>query len=492
MESYHIARQNARLDSCVVVGAHFTRADSNKYERLCKEEVYAAVVHALNTHAALSARTVRQSDAAGKKKSSKEVYVFERTENVNLEKHVHFLDESSGEKDEDIAALIQHQFTQPMASVPSPDPENRDIDKDAEEDKTLWRLTVTPSNTVLFAWNHCLGDGQSGLAVLRTLLDGLNSPSSVLPPGFDPKAVKPSTNLTLAPRIEELTDVSPSLLTILSTLANLFIPPSLSSGRKVWSGNPVPASVPPFETRARHLSIPPERVSQILAAARAHQTTLTAVLYVLASSVLSDLVAKEDKTGRWKKLSVIITISLRPLARLPPTIMGENVSFHRSTPRLAPPKQTQAGAFDWTSASAFSETLHASIPKSREIIGTIKILNGKYEPFFKGKLGKKREASFEISNVGVFKLDLDLNADSKLSETSPKRWTISESYFAQDDGTAGAAIKMNVAGSPSGSVNIVVTWGKDAVDDAFAEAFLELFSEALERLILSADAEKSG
>ncbi|OCB88622.1 hypothetical protein A7U60_g4220 [Sanghuangporus baumii] len=507
-ETYHIARQNAGLDSCVVVAARFTRVNpTSEDEKLSKKEVYQAVVHALKTHAALSAHAIRQSERDNVKKKSakaeKEVYVFERMEHVNLEKGVHFPNESDGSNPgEDIAGLIQREFTQPMASVTSVSEASSDGDKDkvGDEDKPLWRLTVTAQNLLIFAWHHCLGDGQSGLAFFRSILEGLNNndPLSTLPAEFNPKVVKIPTDLKLTPRLEDLTDLSVSLLTLIVALAGLFIPPSWTSARRIWTGNQVPSIVPPSLTRARLLSVPSDHVSRILAAARRHQTTLTAVLYLLALDALSDAIAKEDSNGKWKKLSIGVPTALRALAKVPPTVMAEMVSTHRSTPHLAPPPSSsdvhRDGLLDWSRASSFSRALRASIPKSREAIGTMKYLNGKYEPFFKGKLGKKRELSLEISNLGAFKIAASPHSQTS-STSEPKKWMITETYFAQDDGTIGAALKMSVVGSPTGAVNVVVTWGKDAVDDAFAEAFVKQLTDAVDRLdreLQSESGEKSG
>ena len=85
-------------------------------------------------------------------KAAKEMYAFQSMESVNLGKHVRFIDEASSRDDEDIAALIRHEFMRSMASVPNSGSNSEsDEYKDAEGDKTLWRLTVMPSTTVLFA-----------------------------------------------------------------------------------------------------------------------------------------------------------------------------------------------------------------------------------------------------------------------------------------------------------------------------------------------------
>ena len=55
-------------------------------------------------------------------------------------------------------------------------------------------------------------------------------------------------------------------------------------------------------------------------------------------------------------------------------------------------------------------------------------------------------------------------------------------YFSQDDRYVGAALKLNVIGSPNGNVNIAMTWGEGAVADEFAESFLQKLEVSLAEL----------
>ncbi|EJD07236.1 uncharacterized protein FOMMEDRAFT_149747 [Fomitiporia mediterranea MF3/22] len=470
LESFHIACQVLKLDSTVIVAGRFLNT-TNEQTRLTKEQVYLALLHALRTHAALSARvipTIRKVTRG----TSKAIYAFERLEILDLEGAVRFLDEK--EEEENLAKIMQDEFTRPHRS-------------DGGPNTPLWLLTVISRNTVLFAWHHCIGDGQSGIAFLRTFLQGLNSSEDV-PADFDWRAVKTPNTLELLPTLETLTDLSVSLRTLIPNIAKLFIPASWTSARRTWTGAPVSSAPWPFHTRARILSIPPENSARMLAAAREHGTTLTAVLYLLSTEVLARLVSSDKQNRKYDRLECSIAISLRPLANQPLTAMGDFVSVYHASERLSSfpspypsSKSTSKGKkdvdadfnFDWQRATSFSKDLHASVPKTRETVGSLKYLFGNYKGYFKSKLGKKREGSLVLSNVGAFK------TNSISGGKAQAGWTITEAYFAQDDCAVGPAVKINVIGSPSGGVNISVTWGEGVVEDEFGDVFVREFGNAI-------------
>ena len=147
LERYHVARQSLRLDSCVVVAAKFSNASN---ERLSEDAVFFAVAHAVQTHAALSARVIDEKGPNPR---------FDRLSEVRLEQVIHFLDKDDNRA---FAKVIEEEFTNPI---------------DASKDLPLWRITVASDNHVIFSWHHAIGDGQSGLAVLRTIIEGLNRDS---------------------------------------------------------------------------------------------------------------------------------------------------------------------------------------------------------------------------------------------------------------------------------------------------------------------------
>lgn len=431
----------------MIVAGKFT---STSQKHLSPEILYPAVVHALGVHAGLSVQIV---DERGPEPS------FARMAEVDIASAIRFLDAKS---ESDLASVMEEEFMNVI---------------DASKGLPLWRVVVTSDNVVIFAWHHAIGDGQSGLAFLRTLLAGLNKGLQQRTVDSEDafKIIKTSPDMKMGPPLEKLTDVSVSIRTLVSALAGILLPQAWirRNKRKIWTGNTVVvSSCDEVKTRVRIISISPSSTSQLLSLSKSHGATLTSTLYVLVVSVLSKLVSESDPKRKFKRISTGVPISLRPLANVPPSVMCECVSsYQKNEPLLLT-------GFSWEKAAAYNKELHKNIPKTREVIGLIKYLHGKYEAYFKGKLGKKREASFEISNVGVFKP----NVEGELSAPDGAEWKIETAYFAQDDGVNGAALKINVAGSPNGGVNVCITWGDGEVDDVLAETFVKELQLSISKL----------
>ncbi|KAI0819389.1 hypothetical protein BC628DRAFT_1333029, partial [Trametes gibbosa] len=96
----------------------------------------------------------------------------------------------------------------------------------------------------------------------------------------------------------------------------------------------------------------------------------------------------------------------------------------------------------------------------------------------RGRLGKKREGTLEISNLGRAPSMTPWVAGG----APTNRWAIRETVFVQVDGTLGPALKINVTGTPDGGLGVSLTWGKGAVDDELAEDFVTAFTNGLNEL----------
>ena len=150
--------------------------------------------------------------------------------------------------------------------------------------------------------------------------------------------------------------------------------------------------------------------------------------------------------------------------------MGDLLSGYSTfTPFIRrPPGEHPHENFPWDVASSFTSSLHQSVGKSRELVGTLRylVILGAMKSFFTGMLGKKRSRTMELSNLGSFKPE-----DTASSDPEPT-WTIHNVYFGQSNPVCGAAMKINVVGCPTGGVNVVFTWGEGAIDAAVADAFV--------------------
>lgn len=460
MERYHITHQYLKLDTAVAVAAQF---ESGSDACLTPENVFPALVFAIRTLPALSAHIHNERGSSPG---------FVRMQSIDVEGAVRFLGKDKDEtmtamdaKSEDVAALLEDAFTSII-----------DASECAAAGLPLWRVTVASANILVFSWHHAIGDGQSGLAVLRAILDGLNSVDSI-PTGTttDYHAVRPPASTSLSPPLEALTDVTPSLATLFPLLLGLIVPRKWSQ-RRTWSGNAVPrrTSADAVKTHVRLIAIPAPPAARLIASARAHGATLTSALYVLVLATLSPLVAALPGKRRYTRLRTNVPVSLRHITETPANVMCEEISIHVSSEALL------LSGFSWEKAAPYSKELHRAVPRTREIVGAMKFLFGDYEGYFKGMLGKKREGSFVLSNLGAFKTDATETMTS--ASQGSQAWSIGNVYFAQDDSIIGYAIKINVVGGTNGSVHISITWGEGALDARIVESFVREFSKGVEDL----------
>ena len=353
-----------------------------------------------------------------------------------------------------------------------------------ECDKPLWRVGVLDDGTIIFAYHHVIADGQSGLSFHKALLKALNALPNPLP---DPQTVVTlPQNVTLPLAVENLTDVSVPFWKLCHEVYQLFAPASWKAGFDSWTGNTV-ISQPTTRTNIRLWQLSPSDSAKLLSLCRAHGCTLTAFIHALSVEVWSRILAVHRPVvlEMFKTLSTGVAVSLRHLSGTSPhEICDQSSKFHRYLPiSLAPAgfdtsTPSTFGAFPWEKASTFAVTLHTQLGTVRQEIGAMWYLFGHFCGYFRGQLGKKREATFTISNVGPFPVAKG-ETDAATAE-----WSIGSMFFGQCDATCGAAIKINIVGSPDGSIGTSFTWGEGALDDELAEAFARM-SEAWTSFIVA-------
>ncbi|KDQ31581.1 hypothetical protein PLEOSDRAFT_1013614, partial [Pleurotus ostreatus PC15] len=248
-------------------------------------------------------------------------------------------------------------------------------------------------------------------------------------------------------------------------------------------------------TRVRIVSLPPDAASRLLKQARSHQTTITSIIHVSAILALSHLLTEPH----YEKIKSHTAVSLRSFANVPSTTMYETASAHDHSETIVSTRlpfpccasaapQSWKDDFPWSKASRISKDLKKGGPYARSKLGLLKFLDGKFEGYWAGKLGKKRDESLELSNVGSWSLQTSAQPNgiqdgqsNEKDESENTKWGVLSAYFAQDDNVVGSAMKVNVIGSPNGELNVCVTWGEGAVDDQLAEAFAGGLRHGLEQ-----------
>lgn len=437
LERYHLLLTQLGFDSCVAISGEYTSAEGHN---LTKETLYPALHAMIQKHGALGVQ-VRPG------KTLKAAPHFVRLREIDLDTAVEFREDKTASADRLLRAELERPFE---LGTTAP----------------LWRATVLNGCMVVFAFHHCIGDGQSGPALHAALWTALNSTQPT--EGFSSTVAVPEGTSPVGPT-EAYTKISVSAGGFAHMAHALFTPKKTQPYFRAWTGNAVP-TVPSLDITVHCWSIPPSQTSALLRLCREHNTTLTAFLCALMTGVLARLLAERKLTPKVKAIAVEVPVSLRRFTGVSPLALCDQVSHAHLFCRLAPfPRE---GPFPWDVARKAGEDLHKQVPKTREILGMLRILlrTGSAEAYYRDKLGKKRESGMVLSNLGRFPVAAEEGAE----------WRLEQVYFAQSDVVQGSAMKVNVVGSPEGSTNVTFAWGKGAVEESLAEAFVEEMKAALD------------
>ncbi|KAG6853896.1 hypothetical protein C0991_000361 [Blastosporella zonata] len=421
LERYHISRFSLGLDSCVLMTAQYKAPEGQTLDR---DTIYNALRRVIERHAVLGVRLARDPTLDP---------TFERLQKVDLSEIVEFSDETNLEGAIQAQLLRKFDFTSHLP---------------------LWRVVILADGTICFAFHHGIGDGKSGLAFHRALFASLQEGK-----GHGGDAIVTPSDGPLVPAIETLVDLSPSWRKIGVEIFRLFAPVSWTRDAASWTGNLVSTTIT-LQNHVRLINFTPAIVSDLLVLCRSKKTTITSLIHCLANSVISGLISDEQ----YKTLTSVIPISLRDLSRTSNNAICNHVSTFRAYPKVNP-------TFSWEDAAQTASDLRSHVKKSPEEIGMLKFLFGKYDAYFQGKLGRKRPAGLEVSNVGRFDVQID--------SSNGQMWSIGRMAFAQCDVVVGAALKMNVVGDALGGITISLIWGANSVSDAFANAFAANFENGI-------------
>ncbi|RPD68575.1 hypothetical protein L226DRAFT_340104 [Lentinus tigrinus ALCF2SS1-7] len=442
-EHFFNARSRLNLLGYVVVCARYTHISGAP---LSKPVLFAALEDVIRQNVALAARFVPSSSEG----------VWIALSRVDLNRVVNFVDQGSAE----LPKLIEEIFVQPSEFL---------------EDMPQWRLVVLRDGMVLFAYDHTIGDGQSGLAFHHNLLASLRRVKLIGDPVLEHSGIVSSLpeDAKLTPALEDATDTTVPFTMMIREVSKLLFPFLDRKKGASWSGYPT-QQPPTLVTHVRLLEYTPEQTSNLIKLSRDHKATLTSTIHTLSLIVLSRTIYAQPANHKYKHVRTYIPMSLRPLTKAPRSAICNHVSVHAVYHPLfrSPPATISKDTFPWEKASALTATLKRKFPGSAHAIGLFKYLNGKYDEYILGMVGKKRPGALELSNLGAF-------PEPPTKEGEEVEWHIQEMFFVQADATLGAALKVNPVGTAAGGLGISITWGKGAVDDEFAEEFVKAFDEGM-------------
>ena len=385
---------------------------------------------------------------------------------MNLEEHVHIEPDTDTSGDSSEEAQIMESLLERIHNVPLLDPHLQ----------PQWRIHVLPLQStasssrmrfhVAFASSHALADGMSGMifhsAFLRALRDLEHNDFSTN------SAFSPPTTTKLQPPLEHAADMPISWSFLLGPLFREYLPTSFTRmlgldsdlTQDTWFG----ASKRPertdhtelIPTAVRVVLVPPKTLRDALATCRAHNSRLTGLLNHLVARALAQALQKRGLN--YGKFITQTAIDLRRCIPDSKRSMGNYVSAVPEVLSVYPKSHGDLENLsdeDWTAVCRSTKRLsEASSTLSDQPIALLKYLSNFREWTLKNA-GKPADASFSVSNLGVF------------DEDSPADFEVEDMLFSQSADGTGAPLNINVASAKGGSLAIVITWwpGMLGVDD---------------------------
>jgi hypothetical protein len=310
----------------------------------------------------------------------------------------------------------------------------------------FWRLVITtpPKQenefVASFIFHHSLGDGTSGMVFHRDFLAALSSN----PPHLTSNTIHPP-NTPLLPNLE--------------ALLPLATPPASASSNpnNLWSGSKI---ILPTRSNFHSLTFSAKTTHNLLQACKQHGTTLTSTLPVLIASALFSTLA-----DTFNSLECTIPVSLR---RFLPEPVNENVigvfldafsAYFDRTP-LSPPDVH----FPWSEAQRSRGLIDDYLKSNGEKINVAKFQKIKdMRGFFLGRVGKERGTSFDVSNLGVMKIEGE----------EMQGWKMGKAVFSRSAFVSGSAIAAGVVTGADGCLTIGFCWQEGAVERNVVEMVVE-------------------
>jgi hypothetical protein len=459
LETYSTARHHLGFYNNVAVSATYTslRPPSVSLET----SVFAAIKPVIAKHPTLSAIVLNEHQ------SHPNVY-FARLPKIDLRACIHFRRRSTpfpfdGQADGELNNVLSEQHGEGF--------------KDGLGRKPFWRLIVLTSSTnpntftALWMFHHALADGTSALLFHESFLSALNA----LPEDADPNPIITSPTTSLPPPCEELHPMPLSWSYFLTALAkNIF--PSIFDQRnqKLWTGNRIMQTATPIpHFNYRSLAISAEATKKLTQMCKHEKTSVTATLQcLLAAAILFSVSATQ-----FEKVKITGPISMRRFLDIPSDQMTNAVTeykyMHQRPPKLTPDSHTNVPQnFSWDEARSLKSTIEAEVAKEGRDneVALLKYVSN-IHTLFTERLGKERDATAELSNLGVWK------------GKAEGRWWLGRMTFSQCPNPVACPFGVSAVTGGDGNVCLTFCWSDGAVDEGFVERVVEEVERGVSELV---------
>ncbi|RYP22611.1 hypothetical protein DL767_009007 [Monosporascus sp. MG133] len=336
---------------------------------------------------------------------------------------------------------------------------------------------------ISFAFHHAYADGQSAVIFHRDLLRALNGGG--LPPAeLQDHVLHLTKRPRLPPGAEELVPFSiswPYLLKLIwaeiiwKELVPSWLKPTPSPDTVPWTGNPI--NPEPHKANLRLVRVSQTALASLLAACRAHGTTLTPLLQALVlASVASRLPPDAAPAFQFGT-----AISLRRFAKESDGLFDRANGLHclltahahragaPAVSALRAPAPQDAGSAIWGAAAEIGAGLRARVGSlPRDDVAGLTAWVSDWRRRWVGRFGQRRETAWECSNAGSMGARDAGHGDAP----AEGRWRIERSVFSQGATPVGAAFALNVAGVEGRGLWMTVSWQETAVETELMEGLV--------------------
>ncbi|KAK2751715.1 hypothetical protein FQN55_009156 [Onygenales sp. PD_40] len=375
----------------------------------------------------------------------------------------------------------ERQNSSPASNVSGPE---RDLELDEllnlqhntgySSPSPFWRLCILtdPVNprtfTAAFVFHHAIGDGGSGKAFHTTFLQALSRAISSPPPSDEVDTVVASPQDPLLPTYEDLLPMTVTVPFLISTLFKHYV--WNSRDPSLWTGAKVTA---PLTARLHHIAFSKETTTSLKNLCRKNETTITAALQTTVAGALFTRLEKN-----YSSLECAGVISSRRWLRdaINDDSMGvwlQDFHEHYSREKFFDPDGNLK--IPWDEARRSRKTIEAALKLEGKnaLPNMLKYVNNYHNDLYLSTLGKDRQQSFEVSNVGIVKAN---DADSNAEVQAPQ---IGRMLFSQSASVAGPAISVSVITGGDGCLTLAFSWQEGIVEAALMDHVIETIGKVI-------------
>lgn len=425
MENYSFFRSQTGiyLNVCLTASYHFPS------DKPLRPAIFRALAVAVRKYPILSAVPVDEKKPR-----------FIRLDVINLERTVTFLEyhgDAPVPGDEALDEVLEQQHNLPFTHEESLGP--------------FWRVCVLHSllksqvMTLCFCFHHSLADTKSALVFHQDLEHALSFPST-----YDIATTIAANKGPLLPSLEGVIDLKTTDQYI-RKMENMGEPPS-----STWSGE---VQTLPVHTRFSSVCIPSPALKGLVAQSKWQGASMTALLMASAARAFFDVLP-----AQYTSLSGDCAVSLRPFLPLPVTdnSIGCYVgSFSESYSR--------DNASIWDDARRTKRGVD-QVRRNNGADMPVGLLGGVADMklWLLDKIGKKRWAAWELSNIGAVE-----------SDGTAGRCRMQSVLFSQSASACSGVVKISAVTGRDGRMALGFSWQRGVVGDEIARGVMERMREIM-------------